>query len=177
MEAAMTTKDRRKGIRRFVDIPAEFSVQGRSYQGRIKNLNSAGFFIETENSFSEGQVISSVARFLRAPDGNNKIDIIDRVDPRGIWIKSNCPKNKKCIMRKLTLQLFQLFLAVFATYVVLFDGPIQDILIAFQQNLFVVILCLVCMFLIGRHKGTQYGFYEIPAYRKPGQVFALHAAG
>ena len=53
-EAAMTTKDRRKDIRCFVDIPAEFSVQGRSYQGRIKNLNSAGFFIETENSFSEG---------------------------------------------------------------------------------------------------------------------------
>ena len=80
-------------------------------------------------------------------------------------------------MRKLTLQLFQLFLAVFATYVVLFDGPIQDILISFQQNLFVVILCLVCMFLIGRHKGTQYGFYEIPVYRRPGQVFALHAPG
>lgn len=47
----MTTKDRRKGIRRFVDMPAEFSVQGRSYQGRIKNLNSAGFLTKQRIRF------------------------------------------------------------------------------------------------------------------------------
>jgi len=39
------------------------------------------------------------------------------------------------------------------------------------------VMSSLCIFFIERHKGTQYGFYQIPAYRKPGQVFALHAIG
>jgi len=47
-------------------------------------------------------------------------------------------------MRRLTLLLFQLFLAVFAGYAVLYDVP--------NQYLLVPLLCLVCMLLLGRYQ-------------------------
>ena len=88
-------------------------------------------------------------------------------------------------MRKVTLQLFQLFLALFIIYAMMNDFPngillvrlYQDLILSLYQHLFVSLLGLVCMFLIGNHKGTQNGFYEIPAYREPGQVFIAHATG
>ena len=46
-------------------------------------------------------------------------------------------------MRRLTLMLFQLFLAIFAIYAVLYDVP--------NEYLFVPLLCLVAMFFLGRH--------------------------
>jgi hypothetical protein len=46
-------------------------------------------------------------------------------------------------MRRLTMLLFQLFLAIFAGYAVLYDVP--------NQFLLVPLLCLVCMFFLGRH--------------------------
>ena len=49
-------------------------------------------------------------------------------------------------MRRTTLQLFQLFLAVFALYL-LWDG-----IIYLNSELIVPILCLLCIFLIGRYK-------------------------
>ena len=63
----MTTKEKRERVRRIVDIPIQFIVQGRLYQGQIKNMGNeswvknvkkGGVFIETEISFSVGQVIS-----------------------------------------------------------------------------------------------------------------------
>ncbi len=65
----MTIKERRKSVRFAVDIPTEFIVQGRLYQGQIKNINKegrirignvnkGGVFIKTETSFSVGQKIS-----------------------------------------------------------------------------------------------------------------------
>ncbi len=55
-------------------------------------------------------------------------------------------------MRRTTLLLFQLFLALFAGYAVLYDVP--------NEYLAVPLLCLVCMFFLGRHsisspKGSQ----------------------
>ena len=49
-------------------------------------------------------------------------------------------------MRRATLQLFQLFLAVFALYLV-WDG-----ILYLNSDLIVPILCLICIFLLGRHK-------------------------
>lgn len=46
-------------------------------------------------------------------------------------------------MRRLTLMLFQLFLAIFAVYAVLYDVP--------NEYLFVPLLCLVAIFVLGRH--------------------------
>jgi len=46
-------------------------------------------------------------------------------------------------MRRLTLMLFQLFLAIFAIYAVLYDVP--------NEYLFVPLLCLVAMFFLGKH--------------------------
>ena len=46
-------------------------------------------------------------------------------------------------MRRLTLMLFQLFLAIFAIYAVLYDVP--------NEYLFVPLFCLVAMFFLGRH--------------------------
>lgn len=50
-------------------------------------------------------------------------------------------------MRRLTLMLFQLFLAIFAIYAVLYDVP--------NEYLFVPLLCLVAMFFLGRHPETS----------------------
>ena len=47
-------------------------------------------------------------------------------------------------MRRLTLLLFQLFLAVFAGYAVLYDVP--------NHYLLVPLLCLVCMLFLGRYQ-------------------------
>ena len=46
-------------------------------------------------------------------------------------------------MRRITLLLFQLFLAVFAGYAILYEVP--------NEYLIVPLLCLVCMFFLGRH--------------------------
>ena len=50
-------------------------------------------------------------------------------------------------MRRLTLMLFQLFLAIFAIYAVLYDVP--------NEYLFVPLLCLLAMFFLGRHPKTS----------------------
>jgi hypothetical protein len=47
------------------------------------------------------------------------------------------------LMRRVTLLLFQLFLALFAGYAVLYDVP--------NEYLIVPLLCLVCMLFLGRH--------------------------
>jgi len=88
-------------------------------------------------------------------------------------------------MRKVTLQSFQLFLAIFIIYATLYNFPNsvllvrldQDLILSLHQNLLVSLLCIVCIFLIGRLKGIQYVSHKIPAYRKPGQVFTAHATG
>jgi hypothetical protein len=47
----------------------------------------------------------------------------------------------------MTLLLFQLFLAIFAGYAVMYDVP--------NEYLLVPLLCLVCMFFLGRHRDTS----------------------
>jgi hypothetical protein len=39
----MTTKEKRERVRRLVDIPIQFIVQGRLYQGQIKNMGKEGW--------------------------------------------------------------------------------------------------------------------------------------
>jgi uncharacterized membrane protein len=46
-------------------------------------------------------------------------------------------------MRRMTFLLFQLFLAIFAGYAVMYDVP--------SENLLVPLICLVAIFLLGRH--------------------------
>ena len=50
-------------------------------------------------------------------------------------------------MRRVTLLLFQLFLALFAAYAVLYDVP--------NEYLIVPLLSLVCMFFLGRHPSSS----------------------
>ena len=50
-------------------------------------------------------------------------------------------------MRRVTLLLFQLFLAIFAGYAVLYDVP--------NEYLIVPLLCLACMFFLGRHSDSS----------------------
>jgi hypothetical protein len=50
-------------------------------------------------------------------------------------------------MRRATLLLFQLFLALFAGYAVLYDVP--------NEYLIVPLLCLVCMLFLGRHSDSS----------------------
>lgn len=50
-------------------------------------------------------------------------------------------------MRRMTLLLFQLFLAIFAGYAVLYDVP--------NEYLFVPLLCLICMFFLSKHEASS----------------------
>jgi hypothetical protein len=50
-------------------------------------------------------------------------------------------------MRRMTLLLFQLFLAIFAGYAVVYDLP--------NKYLVVPLLCLVAMFFLGKHPQAQ----------------------
>ncbi len=80
-EVAMTTEDRREHVRHFVDIPAEFSVQGQFYDGLIKNISENRVFTETKGTFSVGQDIS----FYFGKE--NITGAIIRVEHRGIGVK------------------------------------------------------------------------------------------
>ena len=53
-------------------------------------------------------------------------------------------------MRKMTFLLFQLFLAIFAAYAVIYNFP--------NENLLVPLACLVTMFLLGKHPQAQTEF-------------------
>ena len=53
---------------------------------------------------------------------------------------------KENTMKRITLLLFQLFLGIFAAYAVLYDLP--------NEYLIVPLICLVCMYVLGRHPKT-----------------------
>ena len=59
----MTANDKREYARRPVDIPVDFIVRGRLYQGSIRNISEDGFLIETEGTFTVGQNISMIYSF------------------------------------------------------------------------------------------------------------------
>ncbi len=91
----MTTKEKREHVRRIVDIPIQFIVRGCLYQGQIKNMGKEGWvkniktggvFIETEMSFSVGQVISMTYSSPHFEE-KNRIGTIIRVEPQGIGVK------------------------------------------------------------------------------------------
>ncbi len=91
----MITKEKREHARRPVNIPVGFIVQGRLYQGQIKNMGNEGWvkniktggvFIETEMSFSVGQVISMTYSSPHFKE-KNRIGAITRVESQGIGVK------------------------------------------------------------------------------------------
>ncbi len=95
----MITKEKREYARRPVDIPVEFVVQGPLYQGRIKNINKEGWikninnggvFVETEMSFSVGQVISITSSSPQFGE-KNRIGEIVWISPHGIGVKFKEP--------------------------------------------------------------------------------------
>ena len=53
-------------------------------------------------------------------------------------------------MRRMTFLLFQLFLAIFAGYAIIYGVP--------NENLLVPLTCLVTMFLLGKHPQAQTEF-------------------
>ena len=53
-------------------------------------------------------------------------------------------------MRRITFLLFQLFLAIFASYAVIYHFP--------NENLLVPLTCLIAMFLLGKHPQAQTEF-------------------
>ncbi len=55
-------------------------------------------------------------------------------------------------MRRMTFLLFQLFLAIFAGYAVMYDVP--------NKYLFVPMLCLVAMFFLGKHPQASPQIYK-----------------
>ena len=76
-------------------------------------------------------------------------------------------------MRKGILQFFQLFLAIFIIYATLYNFPngvllvrfYQDLIMSLHQNLLVSLLCLVCMFLIGKWKKASDGGFKTTGSR------------
>jgi Tfp pilus assembly protein PilZ len=90
----MTTKDKREYVRRPVDIPVDFIVQGRLYQGWIRNISEDGFLIETEGTFSVGQNISMIYSFHLFGQENRAGRII-WVGSQVIGVKFERPENNK----------------------------------------------------------------------------------
>ncbi len=86
-------------------------------------------------------------------------------------------------MRKVTLQFFQLFLAIFAIYAMLDNFPngilslriYQNLILALHQYLLVSLLCLVCMFLIGKWQKDSNRVFDVPTYREPNQAVVFHS--
>ena len=84
-------------------------------------------------------------------------------------------RSKGGAMRKVRLQLFQLFLAIFIIYAMLYDFPkgillvrlYQDLILSLYQNLLVSFLCLVCMFFIEKRKSASDRVIDLPTYREP----------
>ncbi len=70
-------------------------------------------------------------------------------------------------MRKVRIQLFQLFLAIFIIYAMLYDFPEGILLVRLYQNLLVSFLCLVCMFLIEKWKKAPDSVIYLLTYREP----------
>ncbi len=98
----MTTKEKREHARGSVDIPVEFVVRGRLYQGRIKNINrggritirevnKGGVFIESEMSFSIGQNVSMTYQSPSFFGEENRIGKIVWISPHGIGVKFGKP--------------------------------------------------------------------------------------
>ena len=56
---------------------------------------------------------------------------------------ANEQKEKRYRMRRMTFLLFQLFLAIFSSYAVIYHFP--------NENLLVPLTCLIAMFLLGKH--------------------------
>ena len=91
----MTSNEKRENVRHIVDISIQFIVQGRLYQGQIKNMGKEGWvknikkggvFIETEMSFSVGQVISMTYSSPHFGE-KNRIGRVIRVESQGIGVK------------------------------------------------------------------------------------------
>ena len=90
----MTAKDKREYVRRPVDIPVDFIVLGRLYQGSISNISEDGFLIETEGAFTVGQSISMIYSFHLFGQENRAGRIL-WVGPRVIGVKFEKPENNK----------------------------------------------------------------------------------
>ncbi len=93
----MTTIEKREFVRSPVDIPVEFIIKGRLYQGQIKSINKGGWitirdvnkggvFVETEMSFSIGQNISMTYRSPSFGE-ENRIGKIVWISPQGIGVR------------------------------------------------------------------------------------------
>ncbi len=98
----MTAKERREFVRNPVDIPVEFIVRGRLYQGQIKNMNKGGWiairdaskggvFVETEMAFSIGQNMSMTYLSPSFLGEENRIGEIVWISPQGIGVKFKKP--------------------------------------------------------------------------------------
>jgi len=77
----MTTKEKRERARSPVNIPVGFIVQGRYYDGLIKNLSKDGVFVKTSETLSVGQEISLYF------EKENRIGKIVWISPHGIGVK------------------------------------------------------------------------------------------
>ena len=88
-EIPMTTFDTsdRDDTRKSYSSTVSFTAKDRTYKGASKDLSSGGMFIETNESFSVGEII-----ILTIPFSNKKRDIkvpaeIMRITDEGIGVK------------------------------------------------------------------------------------------
>ena len=63
------------------------------------------------------------------------------------WADEQEQEQERYRMRRMTILLFQLFLAIFAGYAVIYAVP--------NENLLVPLTCLVAMFFLGKHPQAQ----------------------
>jgi len=90
----MTTKEKRKHVRRSVSIPVEFTIQANLYRGLAYNISDGGIFINVTGRFTVGQdisIISPADQVSLRSVGNNRAGSIVWISPHGIGVKFKKP--------------------------------------------------------------------------------------
>jgi len=80
-------RERRERQRKYYFVAVDYSADGRSYRDFIQDVSLGGVFIETRESFSEGQEILMILPIL-GRERPIKVDAtIARTEPRGVGVK------------------------------------------------------------------------------------------
>ncbi len=90
----MTTKERRKHVRRSVSIPVEFTVQSNLYRGLAYNFGDGGIYIDITGPFKVGQdisIISPADQVSLRSEENHRPGSIVWISPHGIGVKFKKP--------------------------------------------------------------------------------------
>ena len=89
LEAVIQQRGERKYTRKSCLINVDYAVEGRAFSNYIQDISTTGVFIETNESFTQGQELLMTFSF---PDMEDALKIdgeISRITPTGIGVRFN----------------------------------------------------------------------------------------